>query len=271
MATETSRSHLNSTRSDTACAAAREAIGRGRGDAAAASWIVRGSIVRGDAADARRIVRGRFPQVQGCLSILLLPAIEDACARAGRRAEARALSCFVAIYPLYNILKRAILHARSFAASSFANNGAEWAIGFLLGLAAGHALAGVLSRWWKPEDDDHAARTKDDQDHTARSAPNDDFSSVVELPSASPPPEPPNDPGRAETRAERVTGRAQIVAGVALCCVSVVSAILFGVTWDNTAHGKHDDAVDAVALVFIAVPTVAATAWLSYSRWRGKL
>ena len=48
--------------------------------------------------------------------------------------------CFVAVYPTYNLVKRA-LDASAFAASSFSNNAAEWAMGFWLGLSLGVLVA----------------------------------------------------------------------------------------------------------------------------------
>lgn len=39
------------------------------------------------------------------------------------------------VYPVYNVIKRAYKSADTFAASSFCNNGSEWAVGFLLGIS----------------------------------------------------------------------------------------------------------------------------------------
>ena len=44
------------------------------------------------------------------------------------------------VYPTYNLIKRA-LDASAFAASSFSNNSAEWAMGFWLGLSLGVLVA----------------------------------------------------------------------------------------------------------------------------------
>ena len=76
--------------------------------------------------------------VQGCLSVLLLPAVELALPWASE--VTRIVSCFVAVYPTYNLVKRA-LDASAFASSSFSNNAAEWAIGFWLGLSLGVLVA----------------------------------------------------------------------------------------------------------------------------------
>ena len=55
--------------------------------------------------------------IQGCLSVLLVPAVELAL------PWTRIVSCLVAVYPTYNLVKRA-LDASAFAASSFSNNSA---------------------------------------------------------------------------------------------------------------------------------------------------
>ena len=72
--------------------------------------------------------------IQGCLSVLLVPAVELAL------PWTRIVSCLVAVYPTYNLIKRA-LDASAFAASSFSNNSAEWAMGFWLGLSLGIPVA----------------------------------------------------------------------------------------------------------------------------------
>ena len=76
--------------------------------------------------------------VQGCMSVLLLPAVELALPWASEAT--RIVSCLVAVYPTYNLIKRA-LDASAFAASSFSNNSAEWAMGFWLGLSLGVLVA----------------------------------------------------------------------------------------------------------------------------------
>jgi hypothetical protein len=49
----------------------------------------------------------------------------------------------VCIYPIYNLIKRAA-SGDVFARSSFANNGCEWAVGVLYGLAVGLVARGVV-------------------------------------------------------------------------------------------------------------------------------
>ena len=77
--------------------------------------------------------------IQGCLSVLLVPAVEAALSD-DMAVISRLVSCFVAVYPTYNLVKRA-LDASAFAASSFSNNAAEWAMGFWLGLSLGVLVA----------------------------------------------------------------------------------------------------------------------------------
>ena len=140
--------------------------------------------------------------VQGCLSVLLLPAVELALPWASE--VTRIVSCFVAVYPIYNLIKRA-LDASAFAASSFSNNSAEWAMGFWLGLSVGLVVAARAPAPPEPE---------------------------ICLP--------------------------RVAAGVLLCLVSLVTAVLYGVSWDNTHPGDRakgeDDGDLAMLVVFLAVP-----------------
>ena len=138
--------------------------------------------------------------VQGCLSVLLLPAVELALPWASE--VTRIVSCFVAVYPIYNLIKRA-LDASAFAASSFSNNAAEWAMGFWLGLSLGVLVAARAPAPPKPE---------------------------ICCP--------------------------RVAAGVLLCLVSLVTAVLYGVSCDNTGdRAKGEDGVDlAMLIVFFAVP-----------------
>lgn len=49
------------------------------------------------------------------------------------------------IYPTYNLIKRFVKSRKAFAGSSFANNGFEWAAGFILGLALGQLITAIRS------------------------------------------------------------------------------------------------------------------------------
>ena len=149
---------------------------------------------------------------QGSLSILLVPAVE-----AVLPEWTRIVSCLVAVYPTYNLIKRA-LDASAFAASSFSNNSAEWALGFWLGLSLGVLVA-------------------------------------VRAPA--PPP----------AREEPEIFLPRVAAGVLLCLVSLVTAVLYGVSWDNTGdRAKGEDAVDlAMLIVFLAVPLGLAAVYALYT------
>ena len=138
---------------------------------------------------------------QGSLSILLVPAVE-----AVLPEWTRIVSCLVAVYPTYNLIKRA-LDASAFAASSFSNNSAEWALGFWLGLSLGVLVA-------------------------ARA------------------PAPPT------AREEPEIFFPRVAAGVLLCLVSLVAAVLYGLSWENTSdRAQGEDGVDlAMLIVFLAVP-----------------
>ena len=142
---------------------------------------------------------------QGSLSILLVPAVE-----AVLPEWTRIVSCLVAVYPTYNLVKRA-LDASAFAASSFSNNSAEWAMGFWLGLSLGVLVAAPAPAPPKPE-----------------------------------------------------ICRPRVAAGVLLCLVSLVTAVLYGVSWDNTGdRAKGEDAVDlAMLIVFLAVPLGLAAVYV---------
>ena len=69
-------------------------------------------------------------------------------------------------------------------------------------------------------------------------------------------------------RRMRPASRCREAAGAILCGVGVIAAVLFGVSWDNTAHGRHEDDADAVATaVFLSMPAAGlATIWL----WRAR-
>ncbi len=49
------------------------------------------------------------------------------------------------IYPTYNLIKRFMRAREAFAGSSFANNGFEWAAGFVVGLALGQLITAIRS------------------------------------------------------------------------------------------------------------------------------
>ena len=104
--------------------------------------------------------------LQGCLSVLLFPAVDAVIAHLATSQPsspasswaprlgaglvlAKDLAAFcVCVYPVYNVIKRAVTHHEDFAASSFCNNAAEWAFGFWIGLevAALHTVWAVSKK-----------------------------------------------------------------------------------------------------------------------------
>ena len=87
--------------------------------------------------------------VQGVLSSLLAtPVLMRGLIRLAR-SRLRSLMLLApyafTIYPTYSLIKRFIKAHHSFAGSSFANNGFEWACGFILGLAIGQLITAVCS------------------------------------------------------------------------------------------------------------------------------
>lgn len=104
--------------------------------------------------------------VQGMFSMFLSPAVHlllgdsfgDRCCK---KKESTLLGLTdllplgTVVYPTYNILKRALSDSPySFAVSSFCNNGAEWAFGFLIGIHLGlvcEAIAIHRNLWNRPD------------------------------------------------------------------------------------------------------------------------
>jgi hypothetical protein len=123
----------------------------------------------------------------------------------------------VAIYPVYNIIKRVMKHHKAFSTSSFCNNGMEWALGFLLGISIGLVLNAM-------------ARAKE---------------KAIANPSER--------NGDIETAPQNGKGAiAKLVAGAMLLIVTVVAALMNGLSWDNVSVRKHkDDADTGVLLLFM--------------------
>ena len=188
--------------------------------------------------------------IQGALSLLLVPAVEHAASfglprwLSGRPALIVNASSCVAIYPLYNIIKRTARARTSFASSSFANNGAEWSIGFLLGLSAAVFAVAYSTRRRPPP-------TSANDRVTLFTRP---------LRSSGQPPPPPS------CRGESMEGAARAVRvgmGALLFAATLVAAILFGLSWDNTAFDlTHTDDFDLRATILLcAVPPALAVVW----------
>lgn len=89
-----------------------------------------------------------FPAVSGYLCRKLTTTV------GGKFAMKRAIpillflslvSSLMAIYPIYNLIKRVFKNGRTFATTSFLNNAMEWAMGYLIGVSVG-LLVTVLVR-----------------------------------------------------------------------------------------------------------------------------
>ena len=191
--------------------------------------------------------------VQGGLSLLLLPPVEAAAASAGaprlppRRPLVVLLSSLVAVYPAYNLVKRTVTYpVHSFATSSFANNAAEWAMGFLLGLSFSVAATAV-----------HAGRAG----AAARATGGKERASAAQ---AAPP---------RGGRVERASLAFRACAGGMLLATSVAAAALFGASWDTDASPDQElgeGAFDAAATVGLClVPLSLAAMAVRLRRRRG--
>ena len=158
--------------------------------------------------------------LQGCLVLLFFPTVELATEWIAVTGPLRQLfGCLAAGYPIYNLVKRSIKHTNEFAASSFANNSAEWAYGFMLGLAVGALLTASA---------DHLGLKTTGRCNIW-----------------------------SHDRVEFWAYVGKIAAGLALWIVAFVAAIQFGLSWGNTAAKQYDSHFDAGALVgFITVPVL---------------
>eukprot|EP00293_Proteomonas_sulcata_P002308 CAMPEP_0184328428 /NCGR_PEP_ID=MMETSP1049-20130417/143616_1 /TAXON_ID=77928 /ORGANISM="Proteomonas sulcata, Strain CCMP704" /LENGTH=175 /DNA_ID=CAMNT_0026650737 /DNA_START=311 /DNA_END=838 /DNA_ORIENTATION=+ len=130
----------------------------------------------------------------------------------------------VVAYPAYNIIKRCIKAASEFASSSFSNNASEWAAGFALGISTGLLFSALFAH-----EDSMAANSESE-------APDDEDQGII--------------------IAFRVVQKLQAACGALLVGTSIVSAAMFGLTWDNSAaKGDTEDDVDAgILLLMLCVP-----------------
>jgi hypothetical protein len=95
--------------------------------------------------------------LQGFGAILFFPALNHVMHHYFEENVAKKARTFkdftapwVCAYGVYNFCKRAIKSPECFAVSSHANNGAEWACGFLMGILAGLAIEVEVGRRWTP-------------------------------------------------------------------------------------------------------------------------
>lgn len=134
---------------------------------------------------------------------------------------------FVIVYPLYNIIKRVLKSAESFASSSFSNNCSEWALGFSLGITGG-LLCSLIA----------VAK------HSIKAV----------------------DPSVTLSWIETTAMTSKLVCGSLLFCSSVLSAVMFGSSWDNTAARTDiEDPEDTLfTILFLAIPIGLTSAILFF-------
>lgn len=181
---------------------------------------------------------------QGCLSVLLYPAtqiiIHQRCRCKGKAGVQDALivssetaAVGVVAYPIYNLAKR-MSSKIPFAASSFSNNAAEWAWGFLIGHHTGWCLEvfsayfGLFHEWYSERTD---PTLMNEEERRIRNA-------VLFF-----------------------LQKARIVAGISLCIVSIVAAVMYGQSWDaklnrvtNSSISSTDDEDVTASFVLLLVP-----------------
>lgn len=151
----------------------------------------------------------------------------------------------LAIYPIYNLIKRWIKSRDAFAGSSFSNNAFEWASGFILGLAIGQLITSICSclymfvfRKVQPSDED-----EESQESGSLRGIVDEVDQDFMKPSLS-------------------FGILQKIIGFCLIFTVYAAAILFGLTWHSCLDGtecvnEDDPSISAKILaVMLAVPSV---------------
>lgn len=172
--------------------------------------------------------------LQGALSLLLL--VEMALPKGAFPLILHLATCFMAGYPVYNIVKRAVKSVSSFAASSFSNNGAEWAMGFVFGISVG--LVGIATSTRSSNFGRRLAAASEKNFGTeSRSG--------------------------AWALAEAAVRVLRLISGMLLCGAALVSSVLLGISWDNTAYDvQRDDPVDIRAMiVLLLLPCSLLLAW----------
>jgi hypothetical protein len=191
-----------------------------------------------------------FPAVSGIVTQLLTCQHKEWWAECNKPLWS--LSKFVAtamsIYPIYNLFKRFIEDGDTFAASSFCNNGLEWACGSMVGMAFGNLITVVVKRAMtlKIRQNGHEM-----QQVLERS----DGQSWV-LGTQAPP------------NFQLKLNGLQFLIGVAFVFTAFAAAALFGLTWHSCIPGSDDSCVNyspegmatEVLATFLAIPTVVIVA-----------
>ena len=144
------------------------------------------------------------------------------------------MACFVAVYPVYNLVKRALRSPRNFAASSFANNAAEWVIGFQLGIAVAMVIAAKVAP--------RKSKASAEPSETTLGRQNQNFVS----------------------RAATTITCLRTAVGALLCVASLGAGILMGYSWNNTGRydpTDNDNADNVMIIVLVCVPIVMLLIW----------
>jgi len=175
--------------------------------------------------------------IQGCLSFflfsdILIGGIKEIWSKSANREKRQMILLYMkestgicsCIYPIYNILKRALLHSDTFSTSSFWNNGSEWACGFALGTCAIFSYYAII----------YSSPTKlneSDSDKKER------FQNLEIL-----------------REYEQQLPKARIASGIALILVALLSIILLVATWNNFETATDaDDSEDVFTIVMLIV------------------
>lgn len=147
---------------------------------------------------------------QGCLAILLFPAVQREVALFGSARGAPAsqilfatefLCLGVIVYPIYNVIKRFLLYGDEFATSSFSNNAAEWGSGVLFGI-----MVGLCFEAWESGQQASAEQSSD----------------------------------KYVTPYSDVLMKVRLIGGSINILMSLLAGILYGLSWGNTFG--HDGA-----------------------------
>ena len=195
--------------------------------------------------------------VQGMFSLFLSPSIHvilrDKCSKCTRTESLLGVTDLLPlgtiIYPTYNIIKRvSYVNGYSFAVSSFCNNGAEWAFGFLFGVhfgIIGEAYAVTHNLYNHPNLLDPAEQL------TLMSLHHLEHKSIRQT--------------KFMERYQHILKWIRIFFGVCFFIMSIVAGVLFGLTWDTSLKegGVSEDPDDTLAtMVMVMVPIVL---WVSAS------
>jgi hypothetical protein len=224
--------------------------------------------------------------IQGMFSIFLSPSIhvllgERWCSmhKSSLLGLIDLLPLGTVLYPTYNLIKRATHSSPySFAVSSFSNNGAEWAFGFLIGIHLGYvceALAIHLDLWDHPDLIDTMANRK--LFLLSLSFHGEDTNETHKFNNKN------CNTHNTENRNKRSTKSHQflesyhsslqtlrIIFGIVLFIVSIVTGILYGLTWNTslTTRTSVDIEKDEVATILLILLPICC--WLIVSCFLGK-